>query len=156
MILKETPRSGTSLQYNDCVQNFLSNRRLLFGLAALLCIVLVFGGSVLAVWLVQYTRAADYPGAVLVADHTIYKGVPHIFMRRDTSYRTTDPFPNVYNWYSSAFDLGPETRAQSSCILMAKATTWLAIERQTSVMICDTPSGRMVFVMRSVGFRLRQ
>ena len=107
-------------------------------------------------WWIHYQQAGNFPGATLVADHTIYKGVPHIFMRRDTSYRTTDPFPNVYNWYSSAFDLGPETRAQSSCILMAKATTWLAIERQTSVMVCDTPSGRMVFVMRSVGLRLRQ
>lgn len=127
----------------------------MFGLATLLCVALALGGTAFALWLVQYARAADYPGATLVGDQTIYKYVPHIVMRRDSSYRTTDPFPEVYNWYSNQFSLGPETWAQSACIQMAKATTWAVIERQTSVMVCDTSNGRMVFVMRSVGLRLR-
>jgi hypothetical protein len=105
--------------------------------------------------LVQYYKAADYPGATQVSDHTVTKVLPSLTLRRDTSYRTQDAFPVVYNWYSSGFRLGPERRAQSACILMERSQTWLAVEQRMSVMLCDTSSGRMIFVMRSIGLRSR-
>jgi hypothetical protein len=101
-----------------------------------------------------YRQSADYPGALLRADHTIYNFSPQLNIRRDTSYRSADKFNKIYNWYSNGFELGPEARAQSSCILMAKTFTDLGvIERQMSVTLCDTPNGRMIFVMRSVALR---
>ena len=75
-------------------------------------------------------------------------------MRRTSAYRTNDPFNKVYNWYSVKFDLGPESYAQSNCILMAKSvTTGWVFEEQISVMLCNTPNDQMMFVMRSVLFR---
>jgi hypothetical protein len=105
----------------------------------------------------RFRAAADYPGSMLVADNTIYDFTPHLSLRRDTSYRTNDEFPLVYNWYSNGFNLGPEAYAQSNCILMANATTSLrVVEQQMSVMVCDTSNGRLIFVMRSIGLRLRR
>lgn len=104
----------------------------------------------------RFRAAADYPGGMLVADNTLYTVSPRLALRRDTSYRTSDALPLVYNWYSNGFSLGPESYAQSNCILMARATTTLrVVEQQMSVMVCDTASGRLIFVMRSIGLRLR-
>ena len=107
-----------------------------------------------ATLLIRYQNASNYPGATLVSDRTIYNLTPRPAMRYDASYRTNDKFSDVYNWYSSQFSLGPETYAQSSCALMARSSAaFIVFERQTSVMVCDTANGRLVFVMRSVMLR---
>lgn len=113
--------------------------------------VLTVLGFALSWWWTRYQQAGNFPGATLVADHTIYKFSPHLSLRRDASYRTTAKFSTVYNWYSEEFDLGPETYAQSACILMARSRMVLVVvERQASVMVCDTPKNeRLVFVMQS-------
>lgn len=121
------------------------------GLAASILLMLIASAVVLLV--VEYREAADYPGGLLVADHNLYRLIPRPAVRRDTSYRTSDEFPIVYNWYSSHLELGPEVRAQSACILMDRGSEWLIFQRHTSVTVCDTPNGRMVFVMRSVTIR---
>ena len=99
-------------------------------------------------------QAAEYPGATMVADHTLTRYTPNFVFRRDTVYRSADSFNQIYNWYSVKFSLGPETYAQSNCILMAKSvTTGWVLEEQMSVTVCSTPNDRMMFVMRSVMFR---
>jgi hypothetical protein len=99
-------------------------------------------------------QATEYPGATMVADQNVTHYTPNFSMRRTTVYRTDDPFNKVYNWYSVKFDLGPESYAQSNCILMAKsATTGWVLDEQISVMICNTPKDQMMFVMRSIIFR---
>jgi hypothetical protein len=116
------------------------------GLAALVLAAVLF-----VAW---YRQSANYPGALAMGDSTLYRYNPNVFIRQDASYRSSDPFNDVFNWYSSGFDLGPETFAQSGCALMARSFTDLAvIERQMSVMVCDTPNGRLIFVMRSLSLR---
>lgn len=103
----------------------------------------------------RYRQADHYPGATQIADHSLYTWTPSLSLRLDTSYRTQDKFPDVYHWYSHTFSLGPEVRAQSACIILEKSDAWLILENQMSVMVCDTPHGRMMFVMRAVSFRYR-
>jgi hypothetical protein len=99
-------------------------------------------------------QAAEYPGATQIADETTTRYTPNFVMRRTTVYRSADPFNKVYNWYSVKFDLGPESYAQSNCILMAKSvTTGWVFDEQMSVMLCNTPNDQMMFVMRSVLLR---
>jgi hypothetical protein len=96
-------------------------------------------------------QAAAYPGATQIADETITHYTPNFSMRRTTVYRSADPFNKIYNWYSVKFDLGPESYAQSNCILMAKSvTTGWVFDEQMSVMLCHTPNDQMMFVMRSL------
>jgi hypothetical protein len=120
---------------------------------SLLALALSCGGS-LALVLYQTYRASEYPGATLIADQNNIIYLPNFAWRRTTAYRTDDPFPKVYNWYSSGLALGPEAHAQSNCILMAKSETvaW-GVEEQTSVTVCNTPTDRMMFVMRSFYIR---
>ncbi len=121
-------------------------------LAALAAGVVLASGAWL---LVRYQNAADYPGASLMAGQNIYSLWPNPTVRRDSSYRTRDPFPAVYNFYSAGFQLGPEDYAESNCIQMARDFTDLrVIERHMSVTVCTTPSGPMIFVMRSLTLRL--
>jgi hypothetical protein len=101
--------------------------------------------SLLKVW-----RSADYPGASRLSDHSNYT-LGHLSYRRDTAYRTKDPFPVVYNWYSSGHNLGPEEHAQSNCISMERSfREFYIIERYMGVTLCDTRDGRMIFVTRIV------
>jgi hypothetical protein len=117
-----------------------------FALAALALILLIN----------DYQHSTDYPGALYVGDHTIYQFSSGPIIRRDASYRSSDPFNKVFNWYSSGFGLGPETFAQSGCALMARSfSDFEVVEREMSVMVCDTPNGRLIFVMRSLSLRWR-
>lgn len=119
--------------------------------AALLFVaVLTLGCAMLSLLLARTYRATDYPGATRVADQNLTIYSPNFVLRRTTVYRTDDPFPQVYNWYSNQFVLGPENYAQSNCISMSNAANrgWL-LEEQMSVMVCNTPTGRMMFVMRA-------
>ena len=104
--------------------------------------------TILRVW-----RAADYPGAARLSDHNNVK-LGSLDFRRDTTYRTGDPFPRVYNWYSSGHNLGPEARAQSNCILIERVYHELyVVERYMGVTMCDTPAGRMIYVTRTIALR---
>ena len=119
------------------------------GLAA--SIVLLALGAYVA----RYRAAADYPGAARMGGQDTYAVWPNPTVKRDTSYLSADPFAAVYNYYSAGFELGPESYAQSNCIQMARSFNDLVIiERHMSVMLCDTPRGRMIFVMRAVTLRL--
>jgi hypothetical protein len=132
-----------------------SNRRWLLAVAALAGATLVLTAVFLTVAIVRYSNAADYPGAASSGGKDLIKVWPHLAIRRDSSYRTPDPLPRVYKWYSTGFSLGPESYALSNCIQIAKSfTDFYVVERDMSVTICDTPSGRMIFVMRSLTLRL--
>jgi hypothetical protein len=141
--------------YNPAMFKPLRQRRVLIGVGVLAGVIVCLTGAALWVTLQNYYAAADYPGGLAVANHSVYKYAPVLHVRRDTSYRTTDVFPQVYNWYSSQFQLGPEARAESACIVMEKASAWFVFEQATSVMICDTGQDRMIFVMRAMTVRYR-
>lgn len=97
-------------------------------------------------------KQAQYPGSISLTGHSNYASLPSQF-RWDNSYRTTDSFPAVYQWYSTTFDLGAEARALGDCILLDGTKRALVVERYTSVVLCDTPSGRLIYVTRSTAFR---
>jgi len=119
------------------------------GLIAIAALVLV--AVFLAIALVRYNNMADYPGATNIAGGDTIKYWPHFSVRRITSYRTSDPMPRVYNWYSNGFSLGPELYAIGDCIQIAKSfTDYNVVEREISVTLCDTSSGRMIYVTRSL------
>jgi hypothetical protein len=124
------------------------------GIAAWVAVSVLSLGLIL--FLHWYRQSTDYPGALLRADDTIYKLSPTLSIRRDSTYLSGDRFNVVFNWYSSGFNLGPESYAQSGCALMARSfSDFNFIERQMSVMVCDTPKGRLIFVMRSMALKWR-
>lgn len=133
----------------------MAHRRPLIAIGLVAVVLLCAATSAAALGASAYQRSADYPGALLVSAHNVYQVSPHVYLRRDTSYRTTDAFPQVYHWYSRGFDLGPEVRAESACIYLQRATTTFVLEQYFGVMVCDTPAGRMMFVQRSVALRYR-
>lgn len=117
-------------------------------LLAVMASLLLIGGTALLLYRTYEVTA--YPGATRIADQNLTRYTPSLVTRRTTVYRTDDSFTKVYNWYSVRFELGPEMYAQSNCILMSKARpAGVRSEEQMSVMLCDTPTGRMIFVMRS-------
>ncbi|MFZ0547658.1 MAG: hypothetical protein WAM60_19580 [Candidatus Promineifilaceae bacterium] len=128
------------------------NRKILAGcgLFVLLAITAVFGLAALFISIDR--QAARYPDADPISNHENYSGLPFNY-KWDNAYHTNDPFPAVYNWYSTGFNLGPEMRANGRCILMEGSEKHLAATRQTSVLLCDTPNGRMIYVSRSTFFR---
>lgn len=123
-------------------------RQLLIGLGLAAAAALCLLAGLLAWAAVDLYRAADYPGTLRVADHSLYGAFPSPYWRRDTSYRSTADFPTLYNWYSQRFGLGPEARAESACITMLKSETVLILRRQTTVVVCDSQTNRLVFVTR--------
>ena len=133
-----------------------SNQKMVFGLIGLVGLLAVVLGTAALTFVVRFRNAADYPGAVFLGEHMLYKFSPHLVVRRDTSYLTSAPFGEVYHFYSNGFDLGPEQHAQGQCILMGNSTTTAGmIESDMAVTLCDTPSGRMIFVTRALLLRRR-
>lgn len=128
------------------------HRTIYLGCAVLALIALMALLGLMALVLRQERRSAKYPGSVQISSHSNYKALPREF-RWDDSYRTGDSFPQVYNWYSRSFGLGPERRANGTCILMEGNRERLSVQRYMGVMVCDTPNGRMIFVSRSITLR---
>jgi hypothetical protein len=114
--------------------------------------VLIWGGAGLVVY--RAFTEIDYPGSTSASKQFITKTSPGFVVRSDSVYRSKDAFNRLYDWYSTGFSLGPERHAQGKCILMARSTRILwRIDQNMSVMLCDTPSDRMAFVMRSFSIR---
>ena len=112
------------------------------------------GGPLLAATTYRLINNIDYPGAKYVSGQTIYKYTANLTVRRDAAYRSNDEFNKLYHWYSVGFQLGTERYGQSKCILLARSSQWFwRIEHSMSVMLCDAPSDRMIFVMRSFTLR---
>ena len=132
------------------IEHPIAPRRI--GIALVLLTLALSCGLGTALYVVS--GATDYPGATSLGGQTLTRYSPNFVIRRTIAYRTTDPFNKVYNWYSTRFALGPESYAQSNCILMSKSKTLgLGFDEQMSVMICGTPNDQMMFVMRTLIYR---
>ncbi len=129
------------------------NQNILLGCLAAVAVagLLVAGTMVFA--FNRDREVVHYPNAVPLASHSNYSGLPFEF-RWDNSYLTTDNFTDVYNWYSTTFDLGAESRAIERCILLEGPAESLLIERYYSILLCNTPQGQHVYVTRSTRLRL--
>lgn len=113
-----------------------------------LVVVLVWGS--IGGWAWHTYHAARYPGATTVDASDTIRTTPNLIFRRVETYRSTDPFNVIYNWYSQRFNLGPERFAQSNCLLMARSfTVFGPLSLNASVMVCNTAADRMVFVQRT-------
>ncbi len=133
-----------------------ADRRVLVGAGLGMLAVAALAAALLLWGLARFISAANFPGARLVADHSAFWPGRYPVVRRNSSYLTPAPFSEVYTWYSLTFELGPERYGLGSCNMMADSDTWLRlVDTDTSVTVCDTPAGRMVFVSRSVALRLR-
>lgn len=128
------------------------NRKILAGCGILALVAITAVIALTAFFIAQDRESARYPDSKSITEHDNYSGLPFQY-KWDNTYHTTDPFPAVYNWYSTGFDLGPEMRAMSSCILMEGSEKRLAATRYMSVLLCDTPTGRMIYVSRSTSLR---
>lgn len=97
-------------------------------------------------------QSAQYPGSIPISEHSNYRGLPRQY-RWDNTYRTGDSFTRVYNWYSATFGLGAESRANGKCILLEGVNQQLVVNRQISVLLCNTGDTQMIYVSRFTTFR---
>jgi hypothetical protein len=123
------------------------NQKITAGCGVLLLVgLLILAGFVLSA-LQQEQRATHYPGAIHISSNNNYRRLPHRLSRVDF-YHTEDPFTQVYNWYSTGFDLGPETRANGRCIDLEGRQDRLLMEQHISVSLCNTLTGQTIHVTR--------
>lgn len=104
-----------------------------------------------AVYMVD-RRATYYPNSILITANSKFR-FPDTF-RWDEAYSTTDPYDDVFSWYSNKFNLGPESAANGTCALAEDSATVLYLfERYTGVMICEGGDERLVYVNRTTFMR---
>jgi hypothetical protein len=127
------------------------NQSLLAGCGLITLIGVIALAGFLTLLFVRDRESARYPGSVPISSHSNYKGLPFEY-RWDNSYRTTDKFTDVYNWYSVTFDLGAESRANGACILLEGSNSQFTFSRHFSVFLCSTHFGQMIYVTRSTSF----
>jgi hypothetical protein len=127
------------------------NQSLLAGCGLIILIGVFALAGFLILLFVRDRESARYPGSVPISSHSNYKGLPFEY-RWDNSYRTSDNFTDVYNWYSVTFDLGAESRANGECILLEGSNSQFAFSRHYSVFLCSTLFGQMIYVTRSTSF----
>ena len=97
-------------------------------------------------------EVVQYPGSVPIAAHSNYSNLPRSY-RWDDTFRTDDEFRAVYEWYSVNFNMGSESRANGTCILLEADDEYFRVERFISVVICGAPDSQLVFVSRTTKFR---
>jgi hypothetical protein len=132
----------------------ISKRRLLARVAVLTAVLfaLIWGGVGVVAW--RTYHAGKYPNATTVDTGDVWRATPSLIFKRVESYRSTDPFNVIYNWYSRQFDLGPERFANGNCLLMARSSTLFGpLNLNASVMVCETTTDRMMFVTRTYTLR---
>ena len=101
-----------------------------------------------AVYTVRQDRqTVRYPGAVLVDRHSRYQPWPgHILWV--SAYHTSDPVWKVYNWYTKELSLSPPSLVDDGCLYLQGYKRRFYIARSTSVVLCETPQGQTIKVMR--------
>jgi hypothetical protein len=138
------------------LERWLTVPRMLLALSLLAVGLLLAFGLLFGAGVARYFQSIVYPRALDVSENTLYVWWPNPTVRRTLLLRTDDGFGKVFGWYSRTFELGPEQHAIGQCSLMARSrdVLWL-LEGDMSVQVCNTPNGRMVFVMRSLTFKWR-
>ncbi|MCA9942209.1 MAG: hypothetical protein KC449_01945 [Anaerolineales bacterium] len=127
------------------------NQRIFAG-CGLILFIFFFGIAFGLVALVKHDRAlVRYPGSTAVAMHSNYGSLPRSYNWDDT-FRTDDSFHAVYEWYSVTFDMGAESRANGSCILLETDNEYFLVKRFMTVTICGAAEGQLVFVDRTTRF----
>lgn len=115
-------------------------------------LVLLLSGAGLWLRFQENRTIAQYPGSAVVSQHSNYKGLPRQ-VRWDNTYLSADPFPEVYGWYSYRFGMGTEEVASGNCIGMSgEEAQWFG-RVYTTVSLCDTRQGRLIFVTRTLARR---
>lgn len=123
----------------------------LAGCGIAILVVVVLAGLTGVILFNRARHAGRYPGATPISTH--YKlRLPYSF-RWDNSYHTADPFPVVFNWYSTKYGLGSENRALGSCSQLQADQPQLIGQGLMSVILCNTPTGRMIYVSRYTSLR---
>ena len=143
--------------FNSSMRKTLAERRILLGIVALgLLAALAVPVGLTIVRLLRAEVTVAYPGATLTSEHRLEQWLPSFWLRRDSAYRTSASFLDVHRYYSVDIGLGPEQSATSGCVVMARSdlTAHLLAEAMP-VTLCDTPDGRLIYVMRSIAVRLR-
>ena len=126
--------------------------KLMVGCAGVILLLVALIGSGLIYFAAQQRQAVRFPGSVLVSSHANYAGLP-THLRWDDSFRMNDSFTRVYNWYSTKFNLGSESRANGECILLEGSNQYIVIEQYMSVFLCQTDNGQVVYVSRFTSVR---
>lgn len=123
------------------------NQKMVFGCGTVAALFL-FGLALATILAIKQERLVTrYPGSVPITSHSNYSGLPSRF-RWDDTYRTTDDFNDVYNWYSVTFELGAESRANGRCLLLEGTKEQFFLERSITVFLCNAQSGQTIFVSR--------
>ena len=127
------------------------NQKILIGCGSLVLLAIISSVIWLGFLLQQTRQATHYPGSRLVSSHSNYTRLPRRF-KWDETYRTTDEFPEVMNWYSHALDLTGEMAAMERCVYSEGTNQQGFISRYTSIFICDSDGSTLVFVSRTTSF----
>ncbi len=130
-----------------------SNSSLLPVIVTASLLFLFMAGAALVTAVMRDRNIAHYPGALAVTAHNNYGGLP-TEIRWDNSYFTADNFTDVYNWYSTTFDMGAESRAIGRCLLLEARDARLLTERDMNVLLCNTPQGQRIYVSHARRLKL--
>ena len=124
------------------------NLSILIGCGGVFILVFLLGGLSLFLALNYDRNNAQYPGSELVSRHSNYTGLPYQF-RWDDAYYVEGNFTAVYNWYSTRFNMGAESRANGGCIQLDSEQSFL-VNRNVIVIVCQADVGQRIYVSRSV------
>ena len=123
--------------------------RLVVGSTLLACVLGVSIG--ITVLFIQEISVAHYPGAEEMSAHIVTNGLAQLHLRRDISYKSTDDFLDVRQWYAQKFGLGLAGReTHSNCVMIEGDRELLMFKRHMSVTVCNNEQFQRIFVKRSL------
>ena len=130
-------------------RTYQQNMLLGCGLAGLIVAV----SLIMAVVLIarQELQAVRYPGGAAIATYTNYT-VQRSYIRLDNAYYTSDPLPEIRNWYTRQLKLRT-VEEDEECVSLEGSTKRMALQGYTTVSICAASTGQTIFITRAISPR---
>lgn len=129
-------------------------RWLLVSVLIFVALAACFATTATLLWLRDY-QAGTYPGARQLSGQTGFTWLPTPHYRLNGSYRSSDAFPDIVNWYQTQLGVGAEAQAQGGCSHLFGRQHRFLLNQSASVTVCETSRGRLIFVQRVTTVSLR-
>ncbi len=120
-------------------------------------LLIIFCGASLVLSAAQAVEYLDirYPGSLLLSEGGTGRFLPNPAYKATASFISQDSYPDVLRWYTDEFGLGIVRQGLEKCTHTYRQNERYGLSYDVAVIVCDTKSGRMIFIEQTTNFRCR-
>lgn len=127
------------------------SQTMMLGCGLLVLILLLVLTGLLFITANRERHALRFPGSTQVPSLTTTQARP-TYIRLDNGYRSQAPLGEIGNWYARTFQL-TVLEESDVCMSLEGVSKGLALQRRTTVTVCDASAAREIWISRLISQR---